>query len=69
MPPSEAQKRANKKWREGNREAYNILNNIHNKKFYTLNTEKVCIKSRISYHYKKENSYEWVAKQFLKILR
>ena len=69
MTTTEAQKRATKAWRERNRDAYNAYNRVHSLTYYNANSNKCCAYKKEFYYYKNENSYEWVAKQFLKILR
>jgi hypothetical protein len=54
MPATEAQKKANKKWRETNKEYYNELSNFHTKEWYHKNKETVLAKKKEWYEKNKE---------------
>jgi hypothetical protein len=54
MPTSEAQKRANKKWRESNHEKYNEICRESVKKHYIQNKEEISNRKSKWYLFKKE---------------
>lgn len=62
MPVSEAQKRANQKWREANRERYNAICGKSNNKRYAENRESMAAASLWKYHVGQE------FKRYLRIL-
>ena len=53
MPASQAQLKANKKWKESNKEHYNETMCIITKRYYYNNRDKVLAKKRLAYHAKK----------------
>jgi len=66
---TDAQKRACIKWRENHREVYNARNLVYNLKYGAKNKTTINAYAKAKYHYDRDNSYEVIAKIFLKILR
>jgi hypothetical protein len=58
MPASEAQKRANKKWRENNKERYNAICCESAKTHYINNKEAISAYKKEWYKQKKEKQKE-----------
>lgn len=67
MPTTEAQKLANKKWREANRDKYNARQSKYAVAYYYRNQSVEKQKSIQKYYDKKLNDFEYVWKQFRKI--
>jgi hypothetical protein len=68
MPPSEAQKKATKLWRERNYEKYYNKILEYKRRHYEDNKDFYTIKNAQYRTYKKEFDYNYVAKIFRKIL-
>jgi hypothetical protein len=54
MPTTEAQKRANKKWRDTHKEQYNAIQLANNINFYHQHREQILAKKKEYYLKKKE---------------
>jgi|LakMenEpi03Aug12_release.lakeMendotaPanAssembly.Ray.scaffolds.fasta_scaffold4292033_1 hypothetical protein len=54
MATTEAQKKANKKWRENNKDKYNAIQLSNNIKFYYQNKDKILQKKKEYYLKKKQ---------------
>jgi hypothetical protein len=54
MPVSEAQKRANRKWRQTHREQFASYKKVVDKSYYEKNKEAIATRQTRNYHLKKE---------------
>jgi hypothetical protein len=55
MPTSEAQQKANKKWREANKEKYNAICLESTKKYNIENKDSIKVKQHSYYLFRKES--------------